>query len=417
MSFPLRLNFWLMLLVLFSLFKYISRQSEQAGDAVPALQISDFVQLLVSLAFWFLLFMFLLATASVLFSYLIFQFGKKNKYADLLHAGSKDVKSGYLQGNIPFYIKPLLGKLQAMVWYKEDTQQASFFNKLPIGRFLMELPVVHIKVYNVQEIDLLFLDFLRMYRLPATVYGVGTFLKHPKKIPLEEVFTQPKIYSEENETSTQILPHPGEWLQFKHFESGDDVRRILWKLYAKNKDLFVRHQEPYTQYSSKISLLVVFELDHHFSRKLNMEMLQHLLNFYKQAVYTIYLELSKNYKEITLSIPNAGRAATEADVLHLLTAVSWLPSEQQIEIPEKTFIIAPSLCPQELWEKLNQLKTKDFALIPLLKDLKINPTDQWWLKWLFKDRIERTAAIQHELPSPKVLQSLQAEENNRFAQL
>lgn len=406
-----------MLVVLFFLFHYISRQPERAGDEVPTLQISDFIQLLISLAFWFLLSMFLLATISVLFSFLVFQFGKKNKYADLLHAGSKNVKSGYLQGNIPFYIKPLLGKLQAMVWYKDDTQQASFFSKLPIGKFLMELPVVHIKVYNVQEIELLFLDFLRMYRLPATVYGVGTFLKHPKEIPLEEVFTQPKIYSEENETSSQILPNPEEWLQFKHFESGDDVRRILWKLYAKNKDLFVRHQEPYTQYSSKLSLLVFFELDPHFSRKLNMEMQQHLLNFYKQAVYTIYLELSKNFKEVAMAIHSGGKAATEADVLNLLTAVSWQSSEQQIEIPEKTFIIAPSLCPQELWEVLNQLKAKDIALIPLLKDLKINPSDQWWLKWLFKNRIERTAAIQHELPRPKVLQFLQVEENNRLAQL
>ncbi|MBX9449127.1 MAG: hypothetical protein KL787_05165 [Taibaiella sp.] len=42
------------------------------------------------------------------------------------------------------------------------------------------------------------------------------------------------------------------------------MRRILWKLYAKSKDLYVRHHEPYTQHSSRITLVVFFELDAYF---------------------------------------------------------------------------------------------------------------------------------------------------------
>lgn len=402
-----------MLAVLILLSQFLMMQAEWSEQQNES-SLSGLTQLLTEIAFWFLISLFLLSTISVLLSYLTFQFGKKKFFSNILQAGSKDIKSGFLQGDIPFYLKPLLGKLQALVWYKDDTQKASFFNKLPIGKFLMKLPVVHIKVYNVARIDLLFLDMLRMYRLSGAVYSVGTFSKQPKQIRLESVYTHPKNHTDDTQNIQQILHHPGEWLQFKYFETGDDVRRILWKLYAKNKDLYVRHQEPYTTYSSKLKVLCFFDLDPEFSAQLSPELLQHLLNYYKNALYSLYKELNQQFKEVEFSVFNEKKAVNNEEVLDLLTESKWSDHTQHYEIPEKVFSITHSMAPKELLEILNEHRFQQFSLIPLLQDLNIKNIDYWWWKWLFRKQTGPHTSVEHELPAAKTLYQLKSLEKERL---
>lgn len=413
--FPVRLNFWLVLGWIGVLYYFAYQYHPRLPDA--GIFNYPLINLLVIIAFWFVLTVFLFSTATVFFCFLIFQFGKKTLFNNILESGVKNVKSGFIKGNIPVYLKPLLGKLQAMIWYHERNQRPTFIHKIPIGKFTMELPIVHIRVYTVQEMDLLFLDFLRMYRLPAALYSVSTFSREPSVLRMEEQPVAPRVYHEENTTTDQVLYHPGEWLQFKTYETGDDVRRILWKLYAKSKDLYVRHQEHYTQHSSRITLVVFFELDTYFYKYINPTLLQFLLDKYKNMVYTIYKKLTGLHKDLELVVHHSGKANTDEEVKNLIAASEWQTTHHHIELPERSHLILHSLIPPGLIQAIEEAHHQDISVIPLVHDLLIKKTDRWWWRWLFKKKGGKAPDIQDYLPVPKALQQLKKEEAERMDQL
>jgi len=123
--------------------------------------------------------------------------------------------------------------------------------------------------------------------------------------PLSGQFYQPPVLTEEQDrevypkkTETmdvrieQLRRVEGEYLNYKDFESGDDVRRIVWNVYARNRELVVRVPELYEPYASHLYFYASF----HAAVKaqwLNEGYLKEMLNYYKNNIWTVYDTLSK----------------------------------------------------------------------------------------------------------------------------
>jgi len=77
----------------------------------------------------------------------------------------------------------------------------------------------------------------------------------------------------------------GEYLNYKKFESGDDVRRIVWKIYAKNRELIVRIPDKVNPYTSHVSLYASFH--HGFPKYRHALINDFFLDFFKGHVRNV----------------------------------------------------------------------------------------------------------------------------------
>lgn len=89
---------------------------------------------------------------------------------------------------------------------------------------------------------------------------------------------------EEQHTDTQ-QPRPGDWFRLKSFESGDDVRRIVWHLYARHKALMVRQQDQHQPYGDTLRVFVSFQVT--TALPLDSTLLLFFETYYKQRLYAL----------------------------------------------------------------------------------------------------------------------------------
>ena len=83
----------------------------------------------------------------------------------------------------------------------------------------------------------------------------------------------------------------GEYLNYKNFENNDDVSRIVWKIYAKNKELVVRIPEIMDPYASHVYLYASFFTSFNVAGSTPVEV--PFLNYYKAMIWTLYQNLVK----------------------------------------------------------------------------------------------------------------------------
>ena len=88
----------------------------------------------------------------------------------------------------------------------------------------------------------------------------------------------------------------GDFLNYKDFESGDDVRRIVWKIFAKNRELVIRTPEVINPYASHIKFHTSFY--NVISKDLTAAYATSMLNYFKDVVYNICLSIQKTDKKV-----------------------------------------------------------------------------------------------------------------------
>ncbi|MDR1348187.1 MAG: DUF58 domain-containing protein [Prevotellaceae bacterium] len=151
----------------------------------------------------------------------------------------------------------------------------------------------YVRNYVLKSVKFYFEDYFSLFsfllKRPASVQF---YILPSDKNKLDIV---PNPVSQQNtQVRTNTVKHlPGEYLRFKDFENSDDVRRIVWKIFAKNKELVVRTQELRNNYASKYVLYAsffnnkdLFLQTDSFSRA--------FLTYYKNSVFGIYSEMKKN---------------------------------------------------------------------------------------------------------------------------
>lgn len=205
--------------------------------------------------------------------------------------------------------RPILGFVKGRLFY-DDNQLTDKFSLLSnkrkdkniwraaiTGRSRLKLP--DIKEYELRGGFIFFEDMLHIFSLAVAQPVSGHFYQPPILSTHEDYEVFPKKTESMDVRIEEMRRVEGEYLNYKDFEAGDDVRRIVWKVYAKNRDLVVRVPEMFEPYASHLYLYASF----HAAIKaqwLTEDYLKEMLNYYKNSVWTVYDALSRKEWEMRL---------------------------------------------------------------------------------------------------------------------
>ncbi len=219
--------------------------------------------------------------------------GKKNKL--------------FLNATLESAMRPFLGFVKGRIIY-DDNQMTDRFSLLSsrkkernmrsaiTGKSRMILP--DIKEYDLKGGFVYFQDMLHIFSLAVAQPISGHFYQPPLLMDETDADVYPKKTQTLDVRIEQLRRVEGEYLNYKDFEAGDDVRRIVWKVYAKNRELVVRVPEMYEPYASHLYYYASFYAPVK-TQWLGEGYFKEMLNYYKNCVWTVYDTLSK--KEWNLS--------------------------------------------------------------------------------------------------------------------
>ncbi|RMF55230.1 MAG: DUF58 domain-containing protein, partial [Calditrichaeota bacterium] len=160
--------------------------------------------------------------------------------------------------------KPLWGTVRLKIIFSDGMQSEllplekneSLQGKELIIRKSLFLP--DIKDYQIQEVILYFEDVFHFFSFPyRNRKNIGIFTEPPvgESEPVEVNLEKAE------EPVLKVVQHKlakGELIDYKKYSPGDDIRRIIWKNYARNRELTVRIPDRSFPYVSHINVLVSF---------------------------------------------------------------------------------------------------------------------------------------------------------------
>ncbi|WP_412987360.1 DUF58 domain-containing protein [Pontimicrobium sp. IMCC45349] len=235
--------------------------------------------------------------------------------------------------SLPKALLPLLGYIKVRIEFKNgslsDTIVLNKYSKgfeklLPKeGASLIWLP--DRKQYHVKGFVISFIDYLQFFKFTTYKKSTSSFYLHSAEVdvPLNEI--NPSKTKEEVEKVKTTRKVQGDFLNYKDFEAGDDVRRIVWKIFAKNRELVIRIPEIMNPYASHVNFHTSFY--NLISKDLSSAYATSMLNYYKDIVYNVCLSIKKTDKKVAFNIDQAVNefvTVNEKDrVGFLLSSASW----------------------------------------------------------------------------------------------
>ena len=246
-----------------------------------------------------------LSLMSTCFCLFYFMYQKKRKGSDNFEL-TMDIESYQhdllrIQTRLPFALKPILGFVKVRLVYDKTKMTDKYivsdriknqfisFNTGLISKNTLLLP--DIKAYSFSHAFIYFEDMLHFFSFAASFKTHHIICNLPHSLMMDTQALPPKKTDEEKVRIEQLRKVEGELLSYKKFEDSDDVRRIVWKIFAKNKELVVRVPEIMDPFASHIYLYASFFNTLQFS--LYPDYQQVMLNRFKNCVWTIYNALSQ----------------------------------------------------------------------------------------------------------------------------
>ncbi len=308
--FPFTINTLLFCIAGIAVYKLLYRPLPvPEDDPSPFL---PFILLMVKISFWFILALISLSILSTITCWLYYLWLRKSKNIKLELNFSTETRKNqtpklYLNTILEGVRRPVLGFIKARLFYDDyeltDTfsllsnkrKEKSLWRSAISGRSRLKLP--DIKEYELKGGFILFQDMLHLFSLAVAQPVSGRFYQPPvlRQEDDEEVF--PKKTENMDVRIEQMRKVEGEYLNYKDFEAGDDVRRIVWKVYAKNRDLVVRVPEMFEPYASHLYFYASFHAAVN-TQWLGDTYLKEMLNYYKNCIWTTYDTLSRKEWEI-----------------------------------------------------------------------------------------------------------------------
>ena len=329
---PFRVH--LLLLVIALLFAALWLQK---NNAVPETARTAIINLFITVTFWFTLFILIVSFFSAFVPWIFFLFSKKNKRSILKikTSGNQTVTNQQqVQVDISHILKPVFGYIRLRLLYDENNispkftpvalQQKKHFFSMHI-KGLYNWPLKNIKEYDINKGIIYFEDFFQFFSFSSTLSAYSNFFTHPLHTSTGTLIVQPKKTEETNTRIDEIRKVEGEMLSYKNFETNDDVRRILWKIYAKNKELVVRIPETNDPYASHIYIYASFY--NAISNDVYEEFNEIFLDNFKTIIWNIYEQLYRQ-NELTQYIPDQETKTFYADdtlqkVKYIISTSSW----------------------------------------------------------------------------------------------
>ena len=179
-------------------------------------------------------------------------------------------------------------------------------------------------IYDVEKVLISFCDMLGLLSLPCTIPFTQQLYTLPRPLADKNVKAQPHSTEEQKHRIEIPKRVEGEYVNYKEFETGDNIQRIVWKIYAKSGQLVVRIPEIKDPYASHLYLYVSFF--HGFDMNEGAFETE-LLNTYKDLVRNLFEAVQKNGYDVRIpqdqEIPKLAGLGDKKIELFQITAASW----------------------------------------------------------------------------------------------
>jgi len=295
-------------------------------------------------------------------------------------------------------IKPIFGYIRLRLCYDNNNispkfapvrlqPKKNFFSSQTKG--IYNWPLNNIKEYDISSGIIYFEDFFQFFSFTSTLPVNSNFYTQPLKAATGAVIVQPKKTEDTNTRIDEMRKVEGEFLNYKNFESNDDVRRIVWKIYAKNKELVVRIPETNDPYASHIYFYASFY--NAISNEVYEEFNAVFLDNFKTITWNVYEQLFRQ-NDLIQYIPDQETKSFYADdviqkIKYIISTSSWQKQNDLVSYFNKEY--ASVLCITSVTD-IKQLevildrtgKSLTVIFVELSKSFsKMKVTD--WVQWIF----------------------------------
>ncbi|MDQ6901942.1 MAG: DUF58 domain-containing protein [Bacteroidota bacterium] len=393
---PFRPHLLLLIIALFFAAAWLRK-----NNALPETSRTAIINVFISVTFWFALCIIVVSFLSAFIPWIIFLLSsKKNKSALKIKTSGNGSNNNQQQlgVNISNILKPLFGYIRLRLLYDgkdispkfapvvSETKR-SFFNTHLNGSY--NWPLQNIKEYDINVGIIYFEDFFQFFSFSTALDAGGNFFTHPPSASNTPMIVQPKKTEDTNMRIEEIRKVEGEFINYKNFENNDDVRRIVWKIYAKNKELVVRIPETNDPYASHIYFYASFY--NTISNDAYEEFNGIFLDNFKTVAWNIYEQLYRQ-NQLVQFIPDQETKTFYADdpaqkVKYIISTSNWQKENPLLNYFNKQYgsiLCISSLTDAKQLEEIIEKSGKGLTIIfvRLRKSFAIvNVMD--WLQWIF----------------------------------
>ncbi len=392
---PFRLHLLLLVIALLLAWQWLRK-----NNAIPETSRTAIIDVFITVTFWFALVILAFSFLTVFVPWILFLFSKKKQRSSLqIKTPDRDLTNKQqVNISVSHIIRPLFGYIRLRLVYDGEnispkfapiaqSSKINFFRTSLNGVYAW--PLKHIKEYDISKGIIYFEDFFQFFSFTSQLSATSSFFTHPLNRPSQAIIVQPRKTEETNLRIEELRKVQGEFLNYKNFENNDDVRRIVWKIYAKNKELVVRIPETNDPYASHIYFYASFY--NAVSNDIYGQFNEIFLDNFKTIVWNVYEQLHKQNAFLQF-IPDQETKTIYADdalqkVKFIISTSSWQKQNDLITYFNKQY--ASLLCISSLTDA-NQLaallEKQGTGLTIVFAELgksfnNVHIID--WLKWIF----------------------------------
>ena len=211
-------------------------------------------------------------------------------------------------------------------------------------------------IYDVEQVMVLFCDMLGLVALPCSVPFIQQLYTLPKSSAAQKINSKPNATEEQKHRIDVPKRVEGEHVNYKEFETGDNIHRIVWKIYAKSGQLVVRIPETKDPYASHLYFYASF-FDGFSLHKGAFH--RALLNVYKDHLRGLFEAVQRNGYDVKMpqdqEVPILAGTGDKEDDLFRIAVASWQTEQTAISyvnVNKAAFVCLSSLVPAQDVEKI-----------------------------------------------------------------
>ncbi len=401
---PFKIHFLLLVITLLWAAHWLVK-----NNVLPETSRTAIINLFISVTSWFALSILAFSFLTAFIPWVFFLINKKNNRTSLKIKVAE--KENVVNGKQPVAItinsitKPLIGYIRLRLFYDgrniskkfslaSSQPKKDFFSDRIAGMF--NWPIEHIKEYDINAGIIYFEDFFQFFSFCVVHPANSNFFTAPSAMPTSQLMVQPKKTEDTTNRIEEIRKVEGEFLNYKNFENNDDVRRIVWKIYAKNKELVVRIPETNDPYASHIYFYASFH--NAISSDLYEEFNARFLNHFKTITWNSYEKLS--HQNVLLQfIPDQATKTYYADdvlqkIKYFISTAEWQTTNsllQYVDNRNASVLCISSFNDVHEVEEIIEKSGKGLAIVfvELSNSFeKLNVTD--WVQWIFIKPVDKS---------------------------
>jgi uncharacterized protein (DUF58 family) len=383
----------------------------QTKAGIPDSAYKDIFSLLMRFAAGFCITILTVAFITSVFPLIYFLIKKKKQLINFRINTPPSSDAAGIKQKVLIHISPILKPILGFVKIRLKYGQQHFSDKFSLvnktekklfstelnGQYHWELP--EIKEYRIDKAIIYFEDFFQFFSFAVSIETSGNFHTYPVTRNTKSINSSPRKTEETSMRIEEIKKVEGEHINYKNFESNDDVRRIVWKIYAKNKELVVRIPEIMDPYASHLYLYASFYSA--FEVKDNEVINVPFLNYYKTVCWSVYKQFVQKGFDVRYipdqDVPSNKMESDSEQTRYSISVSSWQRNKElrdHVRPKDASIVIISSLSDPEQVRHLLESNGNEitFVFVPLTEGLNKQHLGDW-LQWLFVQQEKDTTAV------------------------